>query len=190
MLKKLFILTSLLVLLTGCVPAALVVGATAGGAVVYDKRSFKTMTEDHHIAQIAQNRLAYTKALQGTTHISVATFNHVTLMVGQAKTENLRRTAYQVVSSVPGSKRIYNEVVIAKPTSFWRRSDDTWITTKAKAAMLGQKGLESSQVKVITENGVVYLMGLVTHGQAKLAAAVARRISGVKKVVKVFQYSE
>jgi len=189
MLKKLIILLCICIPLSGCVASALVVGATAGGAIVYDKRSFKTMNQDRHATQYAQNYMDHSKALRGRSHISVATFNHIMLLVGQAQTAKLRNTAFNLASKIKGVQRIYNEITISGSTSMVQRSDDVWLTTKIKSAMLMAKGLHSSQIKVVTESGTVYLMGLVSHAQAKLATNVARRISGVRKVIKVFQYT-
>src|SRR5262249_27678907 len=96
--------------------------------------------------------------------------------------------AYNLVNNIPHIKRIYNEVVITQPTSNMVRSKDTWITTKVVTKMLAEKGLRSTQIKVVTENSVVYLMGLVTHSQGNLAAVVASQVSGVTQVVKLFEY--
>ena len=167
----------------------MVVGATAGGAVVYDKRSFKAINEDRHATEIAQTLIDHSKTLKGRSHISVATFNHIMLMIGQAQTPELRDYAYKLVSNVKHVQRIYNEVIIAGSTSLIQRANDAWITTKEKASMLAAKGLNSTQIKVVTESSVVYLMGLVSREQGKLAANVARRVPGVRKVVKVFQYT-
>ncbi|PIZ04653.1 MAG: phospholipid-binding protein [Gammaproteobacteria bacterium CG_4_10_14_0_8_um_filter_38_16] len=173
--------------LSSCVPAALVLGATAGGAVVYDKRSMKTMVQDRDSAQAASNLINASSDLQQGTHISVATFNHIMLLVGQTTTEEQRTTAYQLASQVKYVSRVYNEITIQKPISMWQRSKDSWITTKVKTEMMATSGLHSTQVKVVTENGVVYLMGMLTPQQSELATNVARRIDGVREVVKVFQ---
>lgn len=187
--KKVFVVL-FTIFLTGCMPAALVAaGATAGGAVIYDQRSFKTMAQDRGVTQKALSKLRRIPALKGTSHISLATFNHVVLMVGQTETPEERQLAYDAISKLPNVQRIYNEISIGKPTSFGRRTGDSWITTKIKSAMLAKPGLHSTQIKVMTENGNVYLMGIVSRKQAKLAADLSRRISGVHKVVKVFQYS-
>jgi osmotically-inducible protein OsmY len=173
--------------LSACVPAALVVGATAGGAIVYDNRSIKTMAKDKESELQADLKLRQDSQLK-TAHIDATTFNQIMLLVGQAPTAEISQRAYDVVSRIPNIKRIYNEITIGQPTSLARRSQDTWITTKVKTKMLAEKGLHSTQIKVVTENGVVYLMGLVTRSQGNLAAEVASRISGVQKVVKLFEY--
>ena len=189
--KKLIMLIFFIIPLVGCVPAVIIAGAagaTIGGAVIYDKRSYKVMNQDHNARAYAQQRIDKDPILKGHSHISVAIFNNIALLVGQAQTPEMRDRAYQIVSKTPNVKRIYNEITIAGPTSTMQQANDSWITTKVRTAMLGKSGLHSSNLKVVTENGVVYLMGDVSRQQAALATSVARRISGVTKVVKVFEY--
>ncbi len=173
--------------LSSCIPAALIVGATAGGAVIYDKRSVKTIAEDQESEKIAGHALNQSDDLKTGTHIVIATFDHVLLLVGQTTTDEQRSTAYQLVSSVKNIRRVYNEITIQKPTGEWQRSHDAWITTKIKTQLLATPGLHSTQIKVLTEDSVVYLMGMLSHHQENLAINIARSTSGVNKVVKVFQ---
>ncbi len=182
------LIIALIACLTGCYSAIFVAGATAGGSVVYDKRDFHTMIQDKNIAQNAQAKINSDKELHGNAHISVATFNGIVLLIGQARTAEQAQLAEQIVSTIPGIRRIYNEVNVSKSTRFTRRVDDTWITTKVKTAMIKTGGLHSTEIKVVTENGVVYLLGLVSRTQGNLAADAARRVAGVQKVVKVFEY--
>lgn len=187
MLLPLAALSSVL-LLQGCVPVALVAGATAGGAVIYDNRSFKQMNIDNRITQQCTVAINSNEALKTESHISIATYNGIVLLVGQAPTAELRQKAYDLIKNIPDIVRIYNEITISGPTTAMQRTSDTWITAKVKSSMLAQSGLHSTNIKVVTEDGVVYLMGNVSRKQADLAASVARRVSGVQKVVKVFQY--
>ena len=189
--KKLLIFFALFASLTGCVPAALVAGAAGGavgGAIVYDKRGIKTMVSDQNISQQASSKIYNDTELRTQAHIVVTSFNRIVLVVGQAPTAELRDRAIALVQSVPNVRRVYNEITIEPPTSASQRAEDTWITTKAKSEMLARKGLQSTQIKVLTENGVVYLMGVVTPSQGDLAADVVRRVSGVQQVVKLFEY--
>lgn len=175
--------------LSACVPVVLVAaGATAGGAIVYDKRNMKTMAQDRDMASRVLKEISSDPQLKEETHITIATFNHLMLITGQASTEDLRNRIYQIANKAPHLKRVYNEVTIEPPTSASTQAKDAWITTKVKSAMLAEKGLSSTQIKVVTENSVVYLMGLVTHNQADLSAEVASKVSGVSKVVRIFEY--
>lgn len=186
--KTLALLLLISVCLSGCVIPAVVVGATAGGAIIYDKRSFKTMDEDQQAYQYATRWIDQDKLLKGRSHISIAVFNNVALLVGQAQTPEIRQRAYEIASRTKYIKRIYNEIVISGSTTALQRTSDTWITSKVRTALLLKKGLNSNNIKAITEDGVVYLMGDISRRQAKLAADAARRVQGVKKVVKVFTY--
>ena len=184
--KKLFAVILLGISLSGCIPIALIVGATAGGAVVYDKRSTVTMAQDQESGEVAGKLMKQSSDLAGT-HIVIAMFNHIMLLAGQTNTAAQRTTADQIATSVKNVSRVYNEISIRKPTSSWQRSRDAWITTKIKTEMLTKSGLHSTQIKVVTEDGVVYLMGELTPHQAELATNIARRADGVKEVVKVFE---
>lgn len=175
-------------MLVGCIPAVFLAGATAG-TVIYDKRSMKTMVNDKQASNTALRAVNNDMSLR-SSRIVIATFNEVMLMAGQTPTEALRSHAYQLISTVPNVKRIYNEVTVEQPISFKAKSNDTWITTKVKSAILAEKGLNSSQIKVVTENSVVYLLGVLTHKQADVAAEVASRVNGVQKVVKIFEYEQ
>ncbi len=184
---RLIIACLMLPLLSACVPAVFVAGATAGGALVYDQRDAKTQLRDRDIAQIAHNRLSSARSLKGA-HIEVAVYNGVVLLVGQVTAPEQRDQAYQLVSSIPPVSRVYNEVTVSDTTNFFDKANDDYTTTKVKTALLAEKGLKSTDIKVVTESGVVYLMGLVTPAEGEKAASVASRIKGVTKVVKVFQY--
>jgi len=175
--------------LSACIPVAFVAGG-AGTALAGDKRGMKTMMQDRDMANVALKRISADPELKKQTHIAIAGYNHVLLMAGQAPTEELRSRAYNLISTVPNVKRIYNEVTIEPGLSATTIANDTWITTKVKSAILAEKGVSSDSIKVVTENGVVYLMGLVTPGQANAVANASSRISGVKKVVKIFEYEQ
>ncbi len=183
------LLISALLLLTGCIPVILAaVGATAGGAIIYDKRSSEVILQDQDISNKALTNLNSDWDLKNKSRVTVATFNHVVLMVGQVQSPELKQRAYQYVREIPNVKRVYNQVQISPVLTTWDQSKDVWITSKVKTAMLAKRGLSSSQIKVVTENKVVYLMGIVTTKQADLATEAARNVSDVQKVVQVFEY--
>jgi osmotically-inducible protein OsmY len=186
--RKICMIILLTCLLTACIPVAFIAGAGAGGAMLSDKRPVDTLLKDRDIANTALKNLANDPDLNKHARITVAAFNLNVLMVGQAPTEELRDRAYQIVNAVPGIKRIYNEVTIQPPISKITQANDSWITTKVKTAMVAEKGLNSNQFKVITENSVVYLMGIVTKKQADIATDIARNAEGVKRVVRLFEY--
>ena len=171
----------------GCI-AVFVAGAAAGGLVVYDRRTIKTTYEDQHISYLISNKVYEDNDMNKNAHIVVETFNHVVLLAGQVPSDDMRQRAQQYAESTPGIARVYNEITVSGLTSPLTRSSDAWITSKARALMLATKGLKSTQIKTVTENGTVYLMGVLSPDQAELAVNTVRRISGVQRVVKIFEY--
>jgi osmotically-inducible protein OsmY len=177
--------------LSACVPVLVVGGAaTAGGSIIYNKRTFKTMMYDRSTSSTANARIAANTQLQGNVNITVATYNGIVLMVGEAKTEQDKDTAQQIVAALPHVRRIYNEVIIGPASDRKTRIASSVITSQVKAAMLTTPGVRSTQVKVVTNDRVVYLMGLVSHSEGNQMAEAARKVSGVTKVVKVFEYED
>lgn len=175
-------------LLSGCI---FVVGAAAGAAaiaIVYDHRSISKSFEDARIANRVYEKVHFVRALRTESHIEVAAFNHVVLLTGETPNPAWRKQAEEIAQSTTGVTKVYNQITIQGPTSTLTRTSDSWITTKIKGQMLTADNLKSGNIKVLTENGVVYLMGIVTREQADIAADIARQVSGVQKVVKVFQY--
>ncbi|EKE01143.1 MAG: lipoprotein [uncultured bacterium] len=186
--KKIIAIFSTILFLQGCVPAVFVAGAAAGGAIIYDHRSSKTMVEDRDITFQTQNRLDRDQELRAQAHVSITTFNHIALLVGQTPNEELRNRAESIAKSNSKIKILYNEITIGEPISNTKCANDAWITTKVKTLLLTAPGLNSTNLKVVTENGVVYLMGLTTRTQAQIATNKTRTVAGIQKVVKLFEY--
>ena len=172
-------------LLTSCV--AVVVAGAAGSMVVYDRRSIAMIESDARIFYLVNKAIVSDPRFR-SSHIVVSSFNQVVLLVGQTPAASLRVVAEKVARNTPNVRRVYDEISVAGPSSFATRSKDTWITSEVRSRMLTRKGLESGSIRIVTENGIVYLMGIATHEQANLAVAVARHVNGVNKVVKDFQY--
>lgn len=189
MLQRHFIIIVVSLFLQGCIAGAFVAGSTAGGSIAGDKRSLPTMVEDEGINFRATQRLSLDHTLKEEAHIGVTTFNHVVLLTGQAPTAELRDKAGKIAQNDPEIKKVYNQITIGSPTSALTRSNDILITSNIKTRMLTTTNLKSSQFKVTTENGTAYIMGLSNHTQADIAATVAQNSTGVKKVVKVIEYT-
>ena len=188
--KKCLLLLIILLPLYGCVATtALVIGATAGGAIVYDKRSFSTMGQDRKATSKAQHALNQDSALKKRSHLAVTVYNHQALLVGQTQTAALKQRAQTLVEQIPHVARVYNGVTVAGSISTLQRANDTWLTSKVRTSLLATKGLKSNDIKVVTEAGVVYLMGKISRDQADLATEATRHVGGVIKVVKVFEYA-
>jgi osmotically-inducible protein OsmY len=177
----------------GCAPAVFVAGAaaaTASSVVVSDNRSPKVILEDRDTTFQAQAKINSDQELRTKTHIEAVTFNRVVLLVGQAATEQLRQRAVTLVGTLPAErvKLIRNEIALGNPATESQHLHDTWFTTKIKSRLLAENALHSAKMKIVTEDGVVYIMGLVTKGQGNLAAQVVSEMDGVKRVVKLFEY--
>jgi len=176
--------------LYGCAPAV-VGGAAATGGAVHDRRTVGTYVDDQGIELKASTAIRKEDELNQQIHINIISVNGVVLMVGQAPTESLRQQAQNIVSGIEKVRHVHNELVIAAPTSLTARSNDTLITAKVKTSRFGIKGLpdyDPTRTKVVTEDGVVYLMGLMYRNEADAVSERARQVGGVEKVVKLFEY--
>jgi osmotically-inducible protein OsmY len=184
-----FIKTGLLsiILLLNSACAAFFLAGAAGGYIVYDDRSIHSLEKDARIFHVAHTQYVKNPQLR-YAHLRVSSFKQIVLLTGQCDNATQRALAEKIARSAPNVRKIYNQITIEAPSNSWRRTQDSGITTNIRAHMLAKKNLESGAIKIITENGVVYLMGDVTHHQADLAVNVAREIPGVFKVVKVFHY--
>lgn len=171
-------------LLTGCV-AAVVTGAVAG--MVYDRRGIITMEADARLFHLIHKAIVTNRQFSDS-RVLVTSFNRVVLLVGQTPTASLRDLAEKIARTTPGVYRVYNELSVGSPIPLTERSKDSWITSQVRSRLLAKKGLESGSIRIVTENKVVYLMGIVNDQQAALAVDAARRVNGVSKVVKIFQY--
>jgi osmotically-inducible protein OsmY len=183
--RNIVVLMLICSILTGCV-AAVVAGA-ATGLVVYDRRSMVMMERDARIFHIIHTAIA-TDPRFNHSHIVVTVFNQAVLLVGQTPISSLRLVAEKIARGTPHVRRVYNEITIDQPKMLSERSKDTLITAEVRTKLLAKRGLESGSIRVVTESGIVYLMGVATVEQANLAVSVARQINGVRRVVKVFQY--
>jgi osmotically-inducible protein OsmY len=173
--------------LSGCV-GAVAVGA-AGSSVLSDKRNIQTQMSDQQISHKISYWVMHNPDLHKTTHITVTTFNGIVLLSGQASTHDQKSTIIEHSEQVEGVKRIYDKIEIKAPTSLKRQAQDSWITAKTKAAMINQNGISSGGIKVVTEDSVVYLFGIVGNDEGNQATDIARQIPGVTKVVKLFEYA-
>lgn len=171
--------------LQGCVELA-VGSAVVGSIAATDRRTFGAQTEDKAIALKGEVRLS--RALGDTAHINVNSFNRRALLTGEVGNEDAKMIAEKEVRAIDGVVAVNNEIQIAGSSNFSARSNDALITTKVKATFVDTKDLYASAFKVVTEASVVYLMGRVTQQEGNHAADIASGVSGVRKVVKVFEY--
>lgn len=171
--------------LQGCVGMA-VGGAVMGTLAATDRRTFGAQTEDKTILVKGETRVANLVGDAG--HVNITSFNRKVLLTGEVRDEAMKAAVEREVSSIEGVESVVNELEVMGTSSFTSRSNDTLITGRVKASFVDTKDLYASSIKVVTERGIVYLMGRVTPREGNLAAEVARSVSGVQKVVKVFEY--
>ena len=173
--------------LGGCA-AAVGAGAVAGTVAVHDRRSTGTFVDDELIEWRVLKSLSEERELWQQSHINVTSYNNMVLLSGEVPTEPMKRTAESAARTHPQVRGVFNELVIAAPSSLLSRSSDTVITGKVKTTLLGQKEALATRVKVVTEGGTVFLLGLITRAEAEDITEVTRRVGGVQRVVKLFEY--
>lgn len=178
-----------ILILNGCAAVA-VTGVAAGASVAADTRTTGTVIEDQSIEFKVSTALGADDEIKQQSNINATSYNTVVLLSGETPTEELRRRAVEIVRNVEKVTHVHNEITIAAPSSMMSRSSDTLITTRVKTRLLANRDVSGLNIKVVTEKGVVYLMGLSSRSQADKATDVARRTSGVQKVVKLFQYTD
>lgn len=181
-----FVTLMLSIALTGCA-GILFGGAATGAAVANDTRTAGTVIEDQAIELKATELIWKDPELNKQSHISTTSYNQIVLLTGQTPTAELRQRAESKIASVAKVRHIHNELTIAAPSSLTTRSSDTVLTAKVKTKMFTLDNIDGTKVKVVTENGVVYLMGLLSGTDADRAAQAASTVNGVQKVVKLFE---
>jgi osmotically-inducible protein OsmY len=173
--------------LSACVPVV-AGGAAAGGLAASDRRTSGAYVEDEGIEWKANGRIK--DMLGDKIHINVTSYNRSVLLTGEAIDESAKGKAESIAKSVENVVRVTNELQVAGASALTSRSNDAYLTTKVKGSFLKENLFPANYVKVVTENSVVYLMGIVTHKEADDAVEIARSTDGVQKVVKVFEYIE
>jgi osmotically-inducible protein OsmY len=172
--------------LQGCLPLIVGAGVGAGVMVADDRRSSGTMLEDQTIEIKASNRIK--EQFGDQVRVNVTSFNRYVLVAGTVPSEQVKGEVEMVVLEVPNVRNVQNELAIAGGSSLMARSNDGLLTSRVKSRLVQSKDVSANHVKVTTDNGVVYLMGLVTRAEAEEASQVAATTGGVQRVVKVFEY--
>lgn len=171
--------------LQGCFPVV-ATGAGTGVLMAEDRRTSGTFIEDQGIELKASNRLD--EKFKDTIHVNITSYNRTVLMTGEVPTDAVRQEAENIVRGVPNVSNVLNELVIARVSSYTSRSNDSYLTSMVKVRFVDRGKFQANHVKVVTENKVVYLLGMVTHKEAENAVEIASTTSGVQKVVKLFEY--
>ncbi|MDD5297492.1 MAG: BON domain-containing protein [Rhodocyclaceae bacterium] len=171
--------------LQGCVPAV-AVGAGATALMISDRRTSGTYVEDEGIEFKAMNRIE--ERFHGKVHVNVTSFNRNVLITGEAPDQASKDELAAIVAGVENVRSVTNEAQIAGISSLGSRSNDTFLTGKIKARFIDSNTFPAHVVKVVTEGGTVYLMGMVTQREGDRASEIASTTGGVQKVVRVFEY--
>ena len=175
----------LVVSLSGCA-AAVVGGAAVGGMMALDRRTVGTQVEDEGIELRAGNRI---HGIYGDkVHVNVTSYNRQVLLTGEVPSAEVRDAVEKTVAAEQNVSSVVNDLAVMPNSTIGQRSNDTFITGKVRASLVDAKDLSANSFKVVTERNVVYLMGRVSQREAGRATAIARGITGVSKVVRVFEY--
>jgi len=175
-------------LIHGCAAVALGgAAATAGYVVGEDRRTVGTIAEDQAIESKTGGRISDRFA---DAHINVTSYNRMVLLTGEAPTAEAKTEIERIARAVENVKGVYNELRVGPPSALSQRTNDSYITSKVKARFLDGQRFNPVYVKVVTEAGTTFLMGIVSHKEAEDATELARTTSGVQKVVRVFEYTD
>lgn len=187
--KKLLLATTLIALslpaLQGCV-TAVATGVGAGALMIADRRNAETYLADEAIEIRAFNRI--NEKFADKVHVNVTSYNLKVLLTGEVPDAGIKDELEKAIAGVANVKGVTNEVTVGASSSFGARSNDTYITSKVKARFIDANKFQANHVKVVTEAGTVFLLGMVTRKEADDAAEIARTTADVKKVVRVFEY--
>ena len=170
--------------LQGCV-TVVAAGVTAGAVAAFDRRSVGTQTEDESIEWKANAQVS--EKLDDKAHLNFTSYNRKVLITGEVPSEEAKSEAERIVSGLPNVQGVHNELVVGPASSYTNRSNDAFVTSKIKSRSVDSGKFNPIHVKVVTEAGTSFLLGIVTQAEADAAINVARTTSGVKKVVNLME---
>lgn len=185
--RNLLIILILSASLQGCFPV-IAAGAGAGALMANDRRTSGAYVEDEAIETKAFDRIG--KQYKSTAHVNVTSYNRNVLISGEVPDETAKAQVERIVANIQNVGKIHNELVVAGNSSMTSRSNDSLITSNVKLRFVGDQRFSANNIKVVTENGIVYLMGIVKPAEARAAGEVASGSSGVTRVVELFEYVE
>lgn len=175
------------ILLAGC---SSIISATSDGPIEEDpgERTLGAAIDDQIIETKALVNIRAAHKDLDSANVDVMSYNGIVLLIGQVSSESLRTLAAQTAAKIKRVRRVHNELVVVGKTSMLVRSNDSWISTKVRSKLALSDKIDSGRIQIITENGVVYMMGIVTTAEADIATDIARQTNGVQRVVRVFEY--
>ena len=165
-------------------------GTAASAVAAQDRRTPGTFIDDELIELKVLAAILDDERMSSQTHINATSVNGLVLLTGEAPGESLRTRITEIARGITKVRAVQNEIALEAPSTLIARASDTVVTGKVKAALLQDRELNAARVKVVTEGGIVYLMGLLKPDEADRATEISRRVSGVQRVVKVMEYIE
>jgi len=187
MFKRSLIVLGTVVLLQGCA-AAVVAGTASAVTAANDRRTIGSQIDDNNIEIKASIALSEVERIEKFANVDAVSVNGIVLLVGQVANEEMKNQAQRTIESVAGIRKIHNQIRIGSNIGITTQTHDSWLTSKVKAQLLTAKDISSNNIKVVTENAEVFLMGLVSDSESTQAVNIARNVSGVERVIKVFEY--
>ncbi|MHB8741907.1 MAG: BON domain-containing protein [Sulfuricaulis sp.] len=185
----LFVIFGGMLFASGCAPLIIAGGATTAVAAS-ERNTLGSFVDDESIELKSTKALNDDPNLGDNIHIDITSMDGIVLLTGEAETAELRDEVIAQIRPIPGIRRIVNEIRVTEPSAFASQTNDSWITGKVKAKLLDTKNLESNQIKVVTEDSVVYLMGRVNKQEGDLVTEATRDVGGIRRVVKLFEYTD
>lgn len=183
---KLLAALTLLALLQGCA-AAVVAGGAGAVTAANDRRTLGAQIDDKNVVLKAQRALADNAATAEGSNINVTSYNGVILLTGQTRNEQIRQQAQALVRQLDGVRDVQNQIRLGNNTALTTRTRDSWISTKVKTQLLADKQVSGLNIKVVTENAEVFLMGIVSEQEAAKAVEITRHVEGVARVIRAFE---
>lgn len=183
---KLICACTLLALLQGCA-AAVVAGGASAVTSANDRRTLGAQIDDKNVVLKAKRALSDDASTAEGSNINVTSYNGVLLLTGQTRSDAIRQQAQALVGKIDGVRDVQNQIRLGNNTAMTTRTRDSWISTKVKTQLLADEQVSGLNIKVVTENAEVFLMGLVSEQEAAKAVDIARHVDGVSRVVRAFE---
>lgn len=185
MYKRLFCIIIFTFSLQGCMTAV-----SSSASAVYNRYNLENTYNNQMLAWQAQDNIDQNKQLKYEAHINATSFDNIIVLTGQAPTQAMRQTAEHAAKQVPNSKRVIDLINVTEPASSFQQLEDSWITTKIASQIITSGKVNPDSIKVVTEDSTVYLIGSLKRAQAKQAIDIAKKTTGVNKVVTLIYYLE
>ena len=176
----------ILALLQGCA-AAVVAGGAGAVTAANDRRTLGAQIDDKNVVLKAQRALADHPATAEGSNINVSSYNGMVLLTGQTRSEQVRAQAEALIKPIDGVHSVQNQIRLGNNTALTTRTRDSWISTKVKTQLLADEQVSGLNIKVVTENAEVFLMGIVTEQEAAKAVEITRHVEGVARVIRAFE---